>query len=86
MLQEKTKTVRTTLYITEDNKKWLETQPRGQRTRIVNEAIQQLQNEQIRQEKKQQLLHTLDNLPLYATNGTNPKTVLQAERDKQAGA
>ena len=37
MLQEKLKTVKTTLYITENNKKWLETQPRGQRTRGVNE-------------------------------------------------
>ncbi|MEM6406667.1 MAG: hypothetical protein AAF669_08790 [Pseudomonadota bacterium] len=85
MLQEKLKTVRTILYITENNKKWLEAQPRGQRTRIVNEAIQQLQNEKIRKEKKQRLLNTLDNLPLYATNGISPKAVLQAERDKKTG-
>ena len=47
--------------------------------------IQQLQNEQTRKEKKQRLLRTLDNLPLYATNGISPKAVLQAERDKKTG-
>ena len=69
---------------TENNKKWLETQPIGQRTQIVNEAIQKLKNEQSMKKKKEKLLNTLDNLPLYATQGISPKEVLQAERDRKA--
>ena len=84
VLKEKANTVRTTLYLTENNKKWLETQPIGQRTQIVNEAIQKLKNEQSMMKKKQKLLNTLDNLPLYATQGISPKEVLQAERDRKA--
>ena len=81
----RTTTVRTTLYLTENNKKWLETQPRGQRTQIVNEAIQKLKNEQRMKEKKEKLLGTLNNLPLYETKGMSPKDLLQAERDRKVG-
>ncbi len=86
MLEKKSKTVRTTLYLSENNKRWLETQPRGQRTQIVNEAIQKLMNEQRMKEKRQKLLSTLDNLPLYATEGVSPKEILQAERDRNVGS
>ena len=83
ILEKKSNTVRTTLYLTENNKKWLETQPRGQRTQIVNEAIKRLKSEQIMQEKKDELLNTLENLPLYATHGVSPKELLNSERDRK---
>ena len=83
MLKEKSNTVRTTLYLTETNKKWLSAQPRGQRTQIINEAIQRVINEQRMKEKKRKLLHTLDNLPLYPTDGVSPKDVLNEERNRK---
>ena len=73
MFNKKINAVRTTLYLTENNKKWLEAQPIGQRTQIVNEAIQKLKNEQRMKKKKQNLLITLNNLPLYLTNSISPK-------------
>ena len=85
MLQEKEPSVRTSLYLTPNNKQWLSAQPRGQRTQLVNEAIQKLKNELRQKEKKQKLLATLDSLPLYSTNGINPKEILHSARDRKLG-
>lgn len=78
MLNEKANTIRTTLYLTQANKNWLENQPRGLRTKIINTAIQQFQDEQARHNSQKKLLSTLDNLPLYATDGIDTKAMLVA--------
>lgn len=60
--KQATHNIRTTLYLTENNKKWLETQPRGQRTQIINEAIKRIKEEEEGKAKKHKLLKFIENI------------------------
>ncbi len=73
---------RTSLYLTEENKNWLNRQPRGQRTKLINEAIAKLHQEKEQEERKQKLLKMLDNLPTFKTNGKSIYETLQEGRNR----
>ena len=60
--KESNEAVRTTLYLTQSNKQWLNRQPRGQRTDIVNKAIAKVQEEKEIESKKQDLLKFMKNI------------------------
>ena len=60
--KESNEAVRTTLYLTKSNKQWLNRQPRGQRTEIVNKAIAKVQEEKEAESKKQDLLKFMKNI------------------------
>jgi len=80
MAQKEDKAIRTTLYLSQKNKKWLETQPKGQRTLLINKAINKLKEEEEMEEKKQKVLKSFDNLPLYKTEGKSIKETLNDGR------
>ncbi len=62
VVQKESNAIRTTLYLTQSNKQWLERQPRGKRTEIVNKAIAKVQEEKEAETKKQDLLKFMKNI------------------------
>ena len=83
MQKENDGVVRTTLYLTKANKEWLNRQPRGQRTNLVNKAIGYIQQAKDIDVNKKVLLEMLDALPLYKTNGKNINETLQEGRNRK---
>lgn len=83
MLEQPTQNLRITLYLTPENKKKLDLISKGNRTKLINEAIEKFVEGQQREIKKAELLDMLDNFPLYEPVEDSREIIIE-ERNRRA--
>jgi len=71
---------KTTLYLTESNRKRLERFSRGSRTRLINQAISEKLQALEQEEIKNKLLADLDNSPTTPSKGVSTEDALREIR------
>lgn len=71
---------KTTLYLTESNKKRFEPFSRGKRTNFINQAIAEKLEELEKQEIQQKLLESLDNSIIIPSQGVSTEDALHETR------
>jgi len=78
----KDRKIRTTLYLTLENKKRLERIPRGKRTLVINQAIAHTLKQMDRQETKKSLLKALNNIQPIQSHEPVEKTIRNARQER----
>lgn len=74
---------KTTLYLTENNRRQLDKLNRGSRTKLINQAIAEKLAELEREELKKKLLDALDNGVSIPSNGVSTEDALHEIRSRE---
>lgn len=75
---------KTTLYLTEQNRKRLEAFGRGRRTKLINQAIAEKLDRLEQEEMQKRLLDALENSMTTPSNGISTEDALHEIRVKEA--
>lgn len=82
-IKEKQEKFKTTLYLTDRNRKWLNQLNRWSRTKLINQAITEKLEKSEREILKEKLLNRLDNMSPVPSNGTSTQDALHEIRTKE---
>lgn len=82
-LDEKSAKFKTTLYLTETNRRRLDKLTRGSRTKLINQAIAEKLEEIEKEETKQRLLLALKNRQTTPSNGVSTEDALHEIRTRE---
>lgn len=74
---------KTTLYLTESNKKGLDQLTRGNRTQLINQAIAEKLKELEQERRKRKLLNLIDNMERVPANGTSTEEAVREIRTRE---
>lgn len=80
---QKTAKFKTTLYLTENNRKQLDQLNRGSRTKLINQAIAEKLADLQREKLKEKLLDSLENSASVPSNGVLTEDALHEIRGRE---